>query len=297
MKYHFFFLGAIFMLLSSVVHAHPTGNMIAVGEHVLWSYINPIDDLEHHACVMIWNKTSDPKVFMHSRHPASDFMLSHDQDDIYIIERRHVTSSQRFEVRILKTTVKGNSKVIWDWFTDEWRIGEGGFLMNSDDEIIFCRYPDLLRMKRGKKPVKHLNIKQPIKRMRAVEHNQILLMGDQDCFLIGQNGTLKNQWDDVIDATVVNAPLDRNQFFDADYKNGALLLAYWGNRSFELIDTHGEQKTIVKQTDPLTPHWVAFWEDAVLLFSSKLVWDGSTPKPYLILYNNQNHYDVIWVEP
>ena len=67
----YFIISMIFM---SSGYAHPTGNMITVGENVLWSYINPISDTNHHACVMIWSKNSKPKLFIKSEFPGSDFM-------------------------------------------------------------------------------------------------------------------------------------------------------------------------------------------------------------------------------
>tara|TARA_B100001245_G_C22816447_1_gene393040 strand:+ start:133 stop:432 length:300 start_codon:yes stop_codon:yes gene_type:complete len=98
----------------------------------------------------------------------------------------------------------------------------------------------------------------------------------------------------LLDDKVKDAPLNRNQIFDADYKNGKLLLAYWGKRSFELIDENGKQQTLLQHSEPFTPHWVAFWSSDKLLFSSRLVFDGSTPAPYLVLYKNENDIKAVW---
>lgn len=293
-KIHTIVLTALLIIKSLSVLAHPTGNMITVGDKVLWSYINPIDDPNHKACVMIWNKDSQPKLFMESDYPASDFMLYNDQDEIYIIERRHLQATQDFEVRVLKTTIGTKPKVIWNWFKDEWRVGEGGFFMLSDNQMVFGKYPEIYSLKKGKKPLTYFEFNQPIKGIRAVENNQILILNDNGCYLTQQNGKILKQWHKLIDNDVKNAPLNRNQIFDADYKNGQLLLAYWGKRSFELVNEKGVQKTIIQQTEPFTPHWVAFLGNEKLLFSSKLIFDGSTPKPYLVLMNDKNDTKVIW---
>ncbi|MEC3907510.1 hypothetical protein VOI54_10810 [Tamlana sp. 2201CG12-4] len=285
---------ASILFTSLATFAHPTGNMITVGDNVLWSYINPIDDPNHKACIMIWNKESKPKIFIQSEYTASDFMLYNNLDEIYIIERRHLQTTQDFEVRVLKTTINTEPKVIWNWFKDEWRIGESGFFMLSDDKMVFGKFPKIYCLEKGKKPLKYFEFDQPINRIRAVENNQILLLNSNDCYLTQQNGTILKQWNKLIDNDVKNAPLNRNQIFDIDYKNGKLLFAYWGKRSFELIDESGKKQTIFQQKEPLTPHWVAFLGHEKLLFSSKLIFDGSTPKPYLVLLEEKNGKKVIW---
>jgi hypothetical protein len=125
-------------------------------------------------------------------------------------------------------------------------------------------------------------------------NNQILLLGDNACYLVQDNGKILIQWNELIDQNVKNVPMNRNQVFDADYVDGKLLLSYWGRRSFDLINTNGNRQIILQQTEPLTPHWVAFWNNEKLLFSSKLIFDGSTPKPHLVLMDDHNQSQVIW---
>lgn len=269
--------------------------MITVGENVLWSYINPIKDANHYACVMIWKKGSKPKVLIQSEYTASDYMLYNKQNEIYIIERRFLQASDEFQVRVLKSTIDEEPKVIWDWFKDDNRIGEGGFFMLSDNQMVFGKYPGIYSLKKGERPIKYFEVEQAIKKIRAVEQNQILLLGDRSCYLVNQNGNILKQWNNLIDLNVENAPMNRNQVFDADYSNGELLLSYWGRRSFDLIDSNGKRKIVLQQSEPYTPHWVSFWNNKKLLFSSQLIFDGSTPKPHLILMNEQNNSKkIIW---
>lgn len=294
MKIQCYIWTLIILSIAPSVDAHPTGNMITVGDNVLWSYINPINDPDHHACIMIWDKNSEPKVFIQSEFSASDYMLYNNQNEIYILERRHLQNTPRFEIRLLKTTIEKSLKVIWDWFEDDWRIGEGGFFMLSDNEMIFGKHPEIYTLKKGGKPTIYFEFNQSIKRIRAVENNQILLLGDNTCYLTRQDGSIVKQWNRLIDDTINDAPLNRNQIFDADYKKENLLIAYWGKRSFEWIDKNGKCHTLLQQSEPFTPHWVAYWNDEKLLFSSKLVFNGNTPKPYLILLNDKNQSQVVW---
>lgn len=271
--------------------------MVTIGDSVLWSYINPIKDPNHYACVMIWTKGSQPKVYLQSEYAGSDFMLYNSKNDLYIIERKFMQYSDEFQIRVLKSETGKKPRVIWDWFRDDYRIGEGGFFMLSDREMVFGKYPEIYSLSKGEQPVRYFEFDHPITRIRAVEHDQILLLGDKSCYLVQQNGTIIKQWNDLIEQDVENAPMNRNQIFDADYAKGALLLSYWGKRSFILIDERGTQQTILQQTEPLTPHWVAFWNQKKLLFSSQMVFDGSPPEPHLILLNEQNNQSIIWSTP
>ena len=285
----------IFLLfLTPFAFAHPTGNRYSIGEGWLWVLINPSKDPDHHACVMIWTEGAEPNVFFQSEHAASDFMLYTKQNEIFLIERRFLQASDEFQVRVLKSTIEKKPQVIWDWFKGDYRIGEGGFFMLSDNEMVFGKYPKIYRLKKGEQPKNYFEFDQPINRIRAVEENQILLLGENSCYLVNQNGSLLKQWNDLTDPNVEDAPMNRNQVFDADYSEGELLLSYWGRRSFDLINENGNRQIILQQKDPLTPHWVAFRNKEKLLFSSKLVFDGSTPKPHLTLVSEQNSQRVIW---
>lgn len=289
-----FMLGPVIFFVSQFANAHPTGNMITVGESVLWSYINPINDLNHYACVMIWTKGTDPRVYMQSDHAASDYMLYNKQEVIYIIERKFLRTSDEFQVRVLKSEIGREPIIIWDWFEDDYRIGEGGFFMLSDHEMIFGKYPNIYALEKGGEVTKYFEFEHPIKRIRAVEDDQILLLGDSSCYLVRENGAVVRRWHELIDQEVVNAPMNRNQVFDADYSDGELLFSYWGRRSFDLIDAAGNHQIILQQADPLIPHWVTFWNGEKLLFSSSFIFDGSTPEPHLLLFSAQGSHRAIW---
>lgn len=288
------FPGAVLFFITSLTFAHPTGNMITVDDHVLWSYINPINDSNHFACVMIWKKGAEPKVYFQSEFAASDFLLYNNHHEIYLIERKFIQASDEFQIRVLKSTIGTEPVVVWDWSKDDYRIGEGGFFMLSDHQMVFGKYPEIYTLEKGGKPTKYFEFDHPINRIRAVEDHQILLLAEESCYLVQQDGRILTKWDELLDSGVENAPLSRNQLFDADYSKGDLLLSYWGRRSFDFIGKNGKHQILLQQTDPMTPHWVAFWKMEKLLFSSRLIFDGSTPQPQLTLMNEQNKPTIIW---
>lgn len=282
------------IISSHQVLAHPGGNMITVGKHVLWSYVSPIEDTQHHACVMIWSPNSDPTILLKSEFVASDYMFSSNGEGIYIIEQRYLQKTDKYEIRVLKTKIDEEPSEIWSWFEDEWRIGDGGFFMKSEQEIIFGRYPNVYSLKKDRTLKKYFDFNFSIKKIRAINNTQILLLNDNSCWLTDHDGKIIKAWTNLIDSKIDDAPLNRNQIFDADFKGGELLLAYWGKRSFVSFFQNGTKKTIMQLKEPYVPHWVAFYRNEKVLFSSKMLFNGETPKPNLILYKSDNEKISIW---
>ncbi len=280
-------------LAHSLLKAHPTGNMIVVGDHVLWPYVCPVDDSGHHACVMIWSEGNEPEILIQSNHTSSDYMLYQNNEQIYIMERRFNTASKN-EIRILKSSIGGAPEEIWPWTELDLRIGEAGFFMPSDQELVFVSYPNIYQLERGFEPKVYVEFQNPIKRLRALDDQKVLLLGDGEAWLTTQNGEVIEHWNDLLFDDVTNSPLNRNQIFDIDYQDGELLLAYWGNRSFDTIDSSGYRKVMIKFDEPITPHWSAYFGENKLLFASKLIMDGSNPQPHLLMQNIDHGIKKIW---
>lgn len=284
------------LLLYSDSNAHPTGNMIVVGDYVLWPYLCPVDNPGHQACVMMWSEGNEPKPILWSNHTSSDFMLYQKDEQIYIMERRYNASSQNNEIRILKSSIDETPVEIWAWSEYDVRIGEGGFFMPSDDEMIFVSYPNIYQIEKGGVPKQYFEFTEPVKRIRALDDQRFLLLGDGKAWLTNPKGEIIQQWNNLVADDVNNAPLNRNQVFDIDYQSGELLLAYWGNRSFDTIDSSGDRKTIIQFEEPITPHWLAYFGDKKLLFASHLVMDGSNPKPHLLMQNEESEIIKVWTK-
>jgi hypothetical protein len=275
--------------------AHPTGDLISVDESVLWSYVSPVDDPGHHACVMKWQEGAAPEVLFRSAYEASDYMLYNRGKVVYIIERRFVQATDSFQSRLLKMTMGEKPVEIWAWFDDAWRVGEGGFVMESDDRMIFATYPAVYSLEKGGKPEQYsVKLPAPVNGLREVADNQLLLMGEASCWLVDRKGEVVKTWNNLLNEQVDNAPLNRNRIFDFDYRNGDLLMAYWGQRSFETISGSGERTTLASYADPLTPHWVSYHGNGKLLFASELRFDGSNPKPHLVLMKPDGKIVEIW---
>lgn len=133
----------------------------------------------------------------------------------------------------------------------------------------------------------------PVKRLRKVAQG-LLLLGENQAWLVNLQGKVQKQWENLLNQTAENAPLNRNQIFDIDYHNNTLLVANWGNRSFD-IHTKASSTTIQQLDAPYTAHWVNHFADSYLVMASSISFDGNNPRPLLILKAAANaQAQIIW---
>ena len=278
-KSHYLFLLLITFLISNNGYAHPNGNIVVMNDCVLWPYVSPVGDIEHHACIMLWDQQSKPTPYLISEHESSDYFLHVTGNTLYIVEGRYISSADKFQTRILKTSDDfGRPQVIWPWFDDKWHIGVHGFKMLSDNEIVFNTYPEkMLYLKKGEDAKPYFDFDHIINKMRPVGNDLFLLSGENTIWLTNKDGKIIKQWNHILEdlSKKNDVPMNSNRIFDADYYEGELLLAYWGKRSFELIDTSGNRKVLLQQKPHWVPHWVAFHGNKKLLFASNLDFENA----------------------
>lgn len=101
-----------------------------------------------------------------------------------------------------------------------------------------------------------------------------------------------HKWDQILVELKDTPPLNRNQIFDCDYRNGELLIAYWGKRTFELHSMNNDGNTILELNPPFTPHWVAIDHDYMFLFASTIE-PGEPIEPALFQYHEEK-LTLIW---
>ena len=290
---YFNFLLLLISMVPTNVNAHPTGNIIVVGDKVFWPYVAPVNDSGHHACVMRWEPGSEPEVIIRSEFEGSDFILYNNEEVIYMLERRFNHRKDKHELRLHKMRLNEEPKVIWDWFEDKNRIGENGFIMSSDHDMWYASSPNVYCIHQESLQIDTIHFNVEVKRIRQVDNNKILLLGKDNCWLSNSNGVIIKSWEGLLDQGVQHAPLNFNMIFDVDYKNDKLLLAYWGKQIFQLYE-EGNQIDLTLPIEHIVPHWVAFYESDLLLFASKMIFNGSNPEPHLIKYSGPGISEIIW---
>ncbi len=252
--------------------AHPTGSIVAVGDVIAWSYVSPIGDLNHHACVMTWSENEGVDTWLVSENDASDWMISPaDSEHVYLIERYYDHAANGNRYRLLFSKIGGVPEVRWPWSEDTQRIGEGGFVMLSEDEILFARYPHVYRMKRGESPVIWNEFSHPVSGLRPLEGGQLLVHSEREATLVDSRGQVSQHWENLLEEVPESElPFHGNRVFDLDYSNECLWVAYWGKRRFDRWMDTETFETIHQLEKPFLPHGVVTSQHDVFLLASSL---------------------------
>ena len=256
-------------LLTPLVFAHPAGNMVYTGEVLLWSYVCPVDTLNHIACIMTWSEQEGVRPWLISEYPASDWLLSlSSADELYLLERYYDPTRQKHRVRLLKSLPFQEPMVVWSWFEDTYRVGESGFVMLSDSQMLFARHPHLYIMEQGQEPEQWRAWSQAVNRVMPAENGQLLVQSNEDIWLISPTGEVKHHWSELLEQVEDDLPFMGNRIFDAAYQAPKLWLAYWGQRRFDVIADR--RRTVLKFSPPFLPHAVAAGDDRTFFLASSL---------------------------
>ena len=279
--------------LSFQCQSHPAGDLVAVGNYILWTYVDPINDVEHHASVMIWDGKT-VSTLIRSEHTGSNYYLYAVDQKVFYIEARYDGSRDRGYFRVLKGFLNSTPEQIWDWQQDKWGIGSLGFYMDSDEEIIFSRYPEILTLsKSGESNSLFSPDEKPIISIKKLPTQEILLMTETGCLLTNKDFGVLREWDDLILENVDDPPIGRNMICDVDYRNGSLYLAYWGMRTFQMIHEDDSREDLYTPDTGFVPHWVLAHQNGIFLFSSQL----NPPDPILpelVFLDNSGDTKLIW---
>jgi hypothetical protein len=284
------------LLIACTAFAHPTGSMVVIEGRLLWSYICPVEDPDHHACVMIWDEESGIRPWVTSTFPASDWMMAPAPDgNVYLVERYFDQARQTHKVRLLTSAVNAEPQVLIPWFDDTHRFGEGGFAALGDGRFIFARYPDLYVLNLDGSASIWRKWPEPVVGLKQTHNGFFLIRGESDAWLTTRNGTVLESWSGLIQELTAEPPFMGNRVFDADHADGSLWLAYWGKRRFELIK--GTNRTIIKSfDDPWLPHAIAADGRSVFLLASTITPDGGQGIRPNLWHLRDDSLELLWGE-
>ncbi len=277
--------------LFSPVESHPGGNMISVNGLLIWQYVYPPSSLEHYSTVYIWDEVHGTRTLIQSEFNSSDFHFYAKGDTVFYAEFQDINNGSRF--RLLKGLAGDVPDEIWPWQNAHEFGDTGGFYISDSKEIIFAKYPSIYSIdKNGLTRLVH-EFEEPIGGLTKVEDG-LLLNSPTKVWLVDENYTVLKVWDDLINPDQENIPFMGNRIFSADYKNGELLVAYWGGRSFFKVALDGAKESLLQLPDKYTAHWIAFGEEGYFLFGSQI----NPPDPIIpVLYLHRKGENImLWGE-
>lgn len=260
----------VMLAASHAASAHPTGSMVVVEGTVLWSYVCPVGNPDHHACVMRWDEEAGVRSWVTSSFPASDWMMAPaPEGKVYLIERYFDSGRQTHKARLLIASVGDVPQELIPWFEDAHRFGEGGFAALGDGRFLFVRYPHLYVLSGDGSMAIWKEWPAPVVGLRQTRDGSFLIRGASEAWLTTPDGTVVERWSGLLQELTTKPPFMGNRVFDADYADGALWIAYWGKRRFDVIT--GGTRTVVKAFEaPWLPHAVAVDGGSAFMLASTI---------------------------
>lgn len=260
----------ISLCLAAPAAAHPTGTMLVVDGRLVWSYVCPVEDPGHHACIMVWDEEAGARPWLTSEHPSSDWMMAPAPDgEVYLVERYFDQARQANKVQLSKASVGATPELLIPWFDDAHRFGEAGFAALGDGRFLFARYPNLYVLGADGAASIWKAWPEPVHGLKQTQDGSLLIRGESAAWLATRDGTVVESWTGLLQELGTEPPFMGNRVFDADHADGSLWIAYWGKRRFEVI--RGGARTVVKAlAHPWLPHAVATDGRSAFLLASTI---------------------------
>lgn len=280
-------------LLGQTAHSHPLGDMFSHNNTLYWVYVCPIQSQSHQACIMKMDSNGDISQWRKSNNSASDWILGRSVNDQFYFIERYYDHSKDHHMAQMMTLAQGKSQTIRPWYPDQDRIGESGFVILPDQQILFA-YRGKLKLSSVERQIQDWPLyQQHLQKFRPLADGSLLLIGKEDIRQIDTQGKLLKRWPDIIQKQFGSAPIMGNRVFDATYHAGNLYIAYWGNRRFEMISPDG-QRRVLKQYDPDShwlPHSIVVHNDKVYGLASYMKPNDIRPQ---LLQFEVTHTQLVW---
>ena len=262
----------VFVWLFGVVLAHPTGHLLFEGGVLFWSFVCPVNDARHHACVMVWDEAGGVRPWLVSEYPASDWMLAPGGDGaLFLFETYFDAARDVNRSRLLKADYLQEPVVVWDWFDDAFHVGQSGFVVLADGSVLFAAYPHVYVLREHEVPVRWSGwlLDEAVFSVASAGEAGLLVSAERDIWLVSSGGEVAQHWPDLLEDALVDVPFMGNRIFDAAFHDDVLWLAYWGQRRFDVLKD-GQRDTVLSVAPPFLPHAVAAGDGVVFFLASSV---------------------------
>ncbi|EAR10680.1 hypothetical protein [Reinekea blandensis] len=264
---------ALVLTLPLIAVAHPAGGMVASDGQLAWSYVCPIDAIEHKACVMTWSERDGVNLWIKSERTASDWFLSRTSDGrILLVETAFNIHQEAHEYRLFQAEAIGAPLTeLSSWQPDPDRFGMAGFAELTPGTYLFVRYPDILIKRHGEPATPWSGSLPGIEAhgISALSSGELLVRADNQIWHVDLTGEVRQTWADLKLTNLETIPMMGNRLFDATYANNQLSLAYWGGRQW-LTVRHNTRQILHQFQPPYLPHQVAADGDTLYILASTL---------------------------
>ncbi len=263
-----FFFG--FFSTNSVLEAHPWGGLVIDSDgNVYFTFICPIVDNHHYACVWKIDQAGNMHHILKSRYSPSDLILSRSPGrSILAAERSGQSPSYRnmlWEIHSDSNSQVNQSKNYSQAFHIQ------AYAVANDSTLYHAKDGRLFELRKNS-PASDIDLGRSFNRIELVSMD-----GDGTVYIVADNALYRSSEsgyeliaDSIKDEDPENLPFrGANILFDMCIDDsGYIYLAYYGNRRVLKVSPTGDISTVLVSEGPWSPSGVDIYEDELYVLES-----------------------------
>ncbi len=265
-------LFAILIMTPDSANSHPWGGLVIDAEgNIYFTFICPMVDNDHHACVWKIDPNQELSEVLQSRRSPSDIVLARTQNRIiYGAERTGQNPNQSYS--LWRINESGGTPFIKPttnqelFFIQSYAVSDDGDIYFARDSKIFVRSSD--------QSISEFKLDQEIGRIGLLSFSpsgKLFIVAEDGLYKKNKNG-LELIAKQLKEENPENIPFrGANILFDMTIdKDENIYLAYYGNRQVIRISADREKKVILEAKAPWSPHGIDIHNGEVYVLESTL---------------------------
>ena len=255
--------------------------------NIYFTFICPLVDDDHYACVWKIDDTQKLSEFMESAYSPSDIILSRSPDRaIYAAERNNAGTA--LQARLWKLS-DGAKELIIEPTTDEELFFIQAYAVAGNGEVYFARNNQLFK-RDNEGTIVEVKLKGETTRIDNLAwglENKLYILDRESIKVMSDEGAITTLAEGLKKDNPENLPFSgANILFDfAVDETGNVFVAYYGNRQVLKVSVNGEVSVFLEAEGPWSPHgvdvlngevfvlestfgtskWWEFWEEDVII--------------------------------
>ncbi|GAB5407929.1 MAG: hypothetical protein BalsKO_02940 [Balneolaceae bacterium] len=264
---------ALVLLCFNNAQSHPWGGLV-IDEHgdIYFTFICPIVDDDHYACVWKIDSNNELTQILKSSYSPSDIVLSRSNErDIFAAERTGGSpnyNNSLWRINGHETLEEISSS------TNQRLFFIQAFAVSNNGILYFARENKLYSRDRNN-TISEIILPENIGRIQLMElgtSEELYLLAGNNLYLKNKNESLRLIKSDLKEKNPENLPFrGANIFFDmAIDDRGSVYLAYYGDRKVIEVTKDGILSVVLEAKAPWSPHRVDLYEGNLYVLESTL---------------------------
>ncbi len=258
----------VLLLLPIPTHSHPWGGLVIDNNgNIYFSFICPIVDDHHYACLMKIDENGELVEVLKANRSPSDIVLTRTSSrSIYAAMRSG--QNPNYLNQLWAIYESRNEKILESRGSDDFHIQ--AFVVSENGELTYSIEGEIIHSQTRRELIADAEFNY-IQLMTPGPNNSIYFIADYNLYRF-EDSEVHIIATDLRDNSPENLPFrGANILFDmvVDEANN-VYVAYYGNREVFKITAEGNKSTIYESTEPFSPHGIDYYNGEIYILESSI---------------------------